>query len=170
MKWLKIGVFLIALLSVATSAPILFADVDPSRLPKTSIPLSYDLHLTTNVDTSVRAYSGVVKIAIKVTEETKVITLHNHELNIDSVRLLDSASTEIPTTHSLDAANDFLLIDSGSKSLIVDELLTVEVEFNGLLQLGTSGFYRSSYRVGNVLRFVVSALITHYHGLLWFSF
>lgn len=149
MKLVKI--FLVLFLTSTWAAP--FADDDESlRLPKTSIPLSYDLTLKTKVNVNQRGFTGTEKINIEIIKNTNVITLHNHGLSIQSVKLVDGDKVEIPQTHVLEAEKDFMHIEIGSRELLVGEKFSLEIAFSGFLQLDNTGFYRSSYRFENSIR------------------
>lgn len=154
MKWLKIGIFLAVLFSVAKAAPFPIADDDDTlRLPKSSVPISYDLALTTNIHLAQGSFSGVVKIEIQVVETTSVITVHNRGLAIDSVTLTrNGAATEVEFDQETE--KEFLHIRSQALPLQVGAFYVIEIRFNGQLQQGTSGFYGSSYKVDTQTRSV----------------
>jgi Peptidase M1 N-terminal domain len=153
MKWLKSGIILLLVVSAVTAAPVDLADDDDSlRLPQSSWPLSYDLTLTTNVHAGVRAFTGKVIISIEIKAATNFITLHNRGLTINDVKLKSNSGNELEIDHKSDAVKEFLVIESLTTPLQSGDQLTVEIEFNGLLQTGTSGFYRSSYVFEQVTR------------------
>lgn len=153
MKWLSSRIFLVVLITTANAAPTTRADVDdPSRLPTSSIPISYDLTLTTNVHDGTRAFNGTVKIEIEIKEATDVITLHNSGLTVQSLKLFNSTDEEILTSLTEETDYDFIRIQSTSRSLQAGEIFTVEASFTGELSTGTSGFYRSSYSIENETR------------------
>lgn len=153
MKWLTIGIFLIVVFTAVKTVPVPFADDDPLRLPKSSFPLRYDLTISTAEDLGQRAFSGVVKIDIMIRQATNTITLHSSKLTIESLTLTSNNDGELASSFVEEAEKDFLHITSSSRRLAVDEELTIEIEYSGLLSLGTSGFYRSSFRAGgNELR------------------
>lgn len=153
MKCLKSGIFLTLLLSTVSTAPTPFVDENPTRLPKTSVPLLYDLTLTTSVHLGQRAFTGVVKINVEITETTNILTLHNRDLIIDSVKLTNTRTSAVyAATYSEEKEKEFVIIESTESTLNLGERFTIEISYNGLLQLGTNGFYRSSYRVGTVTR------------------
>jgi aminopeptidase N len=146
MKWLRSGILLVVLVSAVTAAPVQFDDEDGSlRLPKSSWPLSYDLTLTTNVHVGTRGFTGKVIIAVEIREATDFITLHNRGLTINSVKLISSSENELEMDWNEDTTKEFLIIESLVTPLQAGARVTVEIEFDGYLNLGTSGFYRSSY-------------------------
>jgi hypothetical protein len=150
MKWLKLGILFVVFVSSGLAAPTPAAD-DPLRLPKTTVPINYDLTLTTRVKSGARPFSGVVKIEILVKEATNTITLHNKQLTVQSLKLLAESGNEIPATPRLEADKDFMHVDAG-RVLAQNERLMLEIAYTGELQLDMRGFYRSSYRAGGVTR------------------
>lgn len=152
--WLSSGIILVILLSTATAAPAPFAEEDGSlRLPKSSVPTHYDISLTTDVHVGQRAFTGVVKIEIEIKENTDFITLHNRGLQINEVKLINRAEAELEIRFTEDAEKEFLIIESLIRPLEVGELFTIEISYQGSLQLGTSGFYRSSYKIDGETRY-----------------
>lgn len=157
MKWLKSGIILVVFLSSSWAAPVPFADEDdPLRLPKTSVPLSYDIILTTNVhDEGDRVFSGIVFIDIEILDETEKITLHNRGLKIDGIKLSEKDGDEIiGATYGLESDKDFMHITSLSP-LSIGRQYTIEISYNSLLDTGTNGFYRSSYRADGDTRYSI---------------
>lgn len=139
MKWPRSGIFLVVLLSVTLAVTSL-------RLPGTSVPVSYDLQLETALESGARDFSGSVKILIQIVQDTDILTLHNRQLTIQTVKVTDSLDNEVPIddpTH--EPENEFVHIKRTSETFTAGLSYTIEITFNGLLQLGTSGFYRSSY-------------------------
>lgn len=166
MKWIRSGIFLAVLITTATAAPTSFADEDdPLRLPKSSVPISYDLTLTTNVHTGVRAFSGTVIIEIEIIENTDVLTLHNNGLTIQDLKLFSSGN-ELLATFTEETDKSFVHVTSSSRSLLMGETVSVEATFTGLLDTSTKGFYRSSYSIEGETRFacknLLISLITFY--------
>lgn len=158
MRWTTTGLFFAVLLLLSTIRaaplqPLADEDDDPSRLPKTSQPIRYDIALTTNVHTGDRAFSGVVKIDIIITADTDTITLHNNGLTPINIRLYDNGiNGDIPHNTSADASRSFFFITSTDRILQVDELYTIEITYSGQLQTSMNGFYISSYRRGSETR------------------
>lgn len=151
MKWLKVGVVLAVFLSVAKSAPAPapFADDESWRLPKNVVPSSYDIALTTNIHTGARAFTGTVNINLAVKEVTNTIRLHNSNLNIINLMLFYNSEL-VASTHLTTPADEFLTITTTDPLLVGD--YTLVITFSGQLGIGTTGFYRSSYRVGTTSR------------------
>lgn len=153
MKWLKGGILFVAVLSAVLAAPTPFADEDSFRLPQTSRPIHYDIELKTDVHSGQSAFQGKVKIDIEIVEDTNVITLHNRGLKNLDVKLFDAASAPVAlATLREDVDKDFLHIETETKNLLAGESYTIEITYDGILQVGTSGFYRSSYKVDGETR------------------
>lgn len=153
MGWTTGGLFaVLVLIATIRAAPIQVTDdEDPSRLPKTSKPLRYDIALTTNVHTGDRAFNGVVIIDIEITEETDTITLHNNGLTAITTRLYDNGVDDIPHTISTNTTYSFFFITT-TRTLQVGEQYTIEITYSGQLQTSMNGFYLSSYRIGSETR------------------
>lgn len=155
MRWLNSGIFLVLFLSLGTfAAPILpAAEEDSFRLPKSVVPLSYDISLTTNVHNGARAFTGNVKINVEIKEATEKITLHNRGLVPRSVTVKKTVGgADVDVGQSADAGKEFLIIVSAGEPFQPEDLYTIDIDFTGQLQLGTSGFYRSSYTFDNSTR------------------
>lgn len=119
------------------------------RLPRKIRPLHYEINLETVVhDGGNRDYGGEVKIDLNVLEATNEIVLHHRGLSINFVTLFDANDNFQFTIQNTSYSNDteFLTIRS---SLIINQgtRLRLQIEFNGKLQTGTAGFYRSQYQV-----------------------
>ena len=151
MKWIINGIFLVVISSSVWAAPTPAVEDDPLRLPKSTVPISYDLTLNTQVHTGQRQFNGLVKIEIVVKEATNMITLHNKQLDVESLKLLAESGSEIVTTLRYEADKSFMHVDT-ARILAVNEKFTIEIAFKGSLQLDMRGFYLSSYREGSVTR------------------
>lgn len=153
MEWMKSGIFLVLFSSAAWAAPVPFADDDPLRLPRTSVPVHYDIELTTSVHSGERGFSGIVKIDIEVLENTPTLTLHNSGLTITSAKVFDSLGTEL---NDVDQTNEpeksFIHLNKITGVFESGESYRIELAFTGLLATNMNGFYRSQYTVGPVTR------------------
>lgn len=117
------------------------------KLPKTSIPIKYDL--TFDFLVSSRTIKGNVKIDIRIVEDTDAIVLNSRALGVNSVVVTESG-TELDQTFELQPENEFLVINMTSRRLLKNENFTVDIDFNGSLQTNNSkGIYRTSYKLSN---------------------
>lgn len=123
------------------------------RLPKSSVPISYDLSLNTSIHSGLRAFSGVVKIDIKITEKTDMLTLHSKELSIEHVKLTNQQTQDVyKVQYTTDWVKDLVYIESLVRPLNIGEFFSIEIKYWGNLKTSTNGFYRSSYKVNDVTR------------------
>lgn len=112
-------------------------------LPTTTYPVRYDLHISTNVHTGARAFSGNVLIHLVVSESTREIQLHNRLLTITAVKLYNSVGEELMVLNYSTASEvlTILLLNE----LMVGGVYVLEIDYTANLQTNNSGFYRSQY-------------------------
>lgn len=134
-----LGAALLMLIQVASCA---------LKLPKTSIPLKYELTLDFSVSGS-RTIKGNVKIDIKIVEDTESIVLNSRAVAVNNVKVTESG-TELENTFNLQPENEFLVINVTSRPLLTNDTLKLEIDFSGSLQTNsTKGIYRTSYKLNN---------------------
>lgn len=119
------------------------------RLPKTSTPISYDLHLISNIHTGALAVSGDVSIKLKVLETTDRLTLHSKNIAIEDLKLFDAADNELTILgHSLYEPTEILIIHLTDQAAPNTEL-TLKVQYRFTMYNPPTddmvGFYRTSY-------------------------
>jgi len=153
-KWKKksVQVFTVAvIISVISAAPHKPTTFDSSyRLPKTVVPLSYELFLKSEVHLEGKTnFEGTVKIKIEIVTDTDVIILHSSGLAIEEPKIFYPNETIFNhiQSHTFDTGRDFLKIAT-SVPLIKNQTYFLEINFAGNLKTTTtSGFYRSQYQV-----------------------
>ena len=119
------------------------------RLPKNVRPLSYDVYLKPNFKTF--TFEGDVKITVEVLEDTSEIILHTNKQNI-SLITISGTDTEVNITEAnIDYDKHFLIINSTS-NFSADTEYNISITFTATLSEDMSGFYRSSYSIGNETR------------------
>uniref|UniRef100_A0A182QRY1 Aminopeptidase N n=1 Tax=Anopheles farauti TaxID=69004 RepID=A0A182QRY1_9DIPT len=135
--------------TVAVAVPVQAVD-ERYRLPKTSVPLHYDLHLRTEIHRNERTFQGSVGIQLQVLEVTDRLVLHNRNLVITSAKLsaLPDGVTGAPqligdVTYATDAT--FEHITFTSPSVLQPGFYLLEVVYEGRLATNDDGFYVSSY-------------------------
>lgn len=148
-KWkCEIISLLFAILSVLNFAPSEAQDTN-LRLPRAVRPLHYEIKLETAVhEGGIRDYEGSVKIDLSVVETTNQVVLHHRDLSITNVQLFyNQTGVEIDISSTgYNNETEFFTITTSSE-LTVSSILSLEIQFNGKLQTGTAGFYRSQYQV-----------------------
>ncbi|KYN33599.1 Aminopeptidase N [Trachymyrmex septentrionalis] len=112
------------------------------RLPKTLNPNLYNISLTPYMEKG--TFTGKVKIHMTVQENTTLIALNAHKLNILSVKVFRNDSEinvqNYTTKHIPQQLRIYL-----SSYVHTNEKIIAEIQFNGILNDEMNGFYRSSY-------------------------
>lgn len=147
LKCFILSVFLSLALSVsAEKAEIENLSTRSFRLPNNTVPVHYDLRITTNVHNADFIFEGEVRINITVLEASDVITLQFRQLIIRTVNLLNPDGSIFQQNAPFRLINEveFLEIPT-TRQLLVGEALVVEVIYSGILREETSGFFRTSY-------------------------
>ena len=116
------------------------------RLPNNTMPLHYNIELTTNVHKPNFAFNGKVTISVKVLTTTNSITLQSRLLVIENIQLLTVNSIVITTNaiYRIDEDVEFLIITLPIE-LKVNEIVMIVITYNGILRDDNMGFYHSSY-------------------------
>lgn len=132
------------------------------RLPRTIVPILYEIKLIPYLFRDNFTFAGDVKILINVTENCQNITLHAIALTIANkdvlVRKIDGSTLQaaagepigIKAQYFLEA-KQFYVIEL-SDVLQNGSLYSVEIKYTGVLNDILQGFYRSSYTIGNDTR------------------
>jgi len=115
------------------------------RLPSTILPLEYGVFLHPNITNGKFDYTGWVNIKIKVVQETNLIVLHSVKLK--------HVLTYVFTKQQHVGVKETLFHEKNQQAIIVlDRNLTLGkvynfyIAFEGVLNNGLMGFYRSSYK------------------------
>lgn len=160
---LKIFLTVSAFLAIAEAIPMDFRKEVPAdeiivpmaddgisyRLPNNTVPISYDITLTTDVHIGKPEFIGKVVIVVKALENTHEITMHHRQTLIESVKLSTATETPVEIIDVTFASKDdteFLVISSPTTQLDEGSEYIVEIIYNGLLRDDNMGFYRSSYK------------------------
>lgn len=116
------------------------------RLPSALKPSHYYLYL--NPELSSGNFTGKVEIKINVIEDTQQIILHSHKLDIIRVYVqanegVWSSNLEV-VKYELKTDREFLVIDVSEK-LIAGNIITLGIEFEGVMFGKIVGLYSSTY-------------------------
>lgn len=145
---LKVFALLALLVGICSASPVdrNSREFTTYRLPNTTIPTHYDLYLDTNVHLADLAYSGNVKINIRVLESTSQIVLHSTRSVIGRLELRNSNQLAVPVKgHEVDEDKQFLIVNTNVE-LPAGSSYVLDIDFtNSLNRTDASGFYRSSY-------------------------
>ncbi|KAJ8889455.1 hypothetical protein PR048_008954 [Dryococelus australis] len=122
--------------------------LDEYLLPTDLVPSHYDLRLVPYLDTGNFTFDGEVTIRVTVAKETRVVTLHQNDTDIDeqSVRVTHVGSGQGVRVlgHEYDQLHHFHHINLNS-SLDVGEQYDVYIKYSGHLRDDMQGLFRSSY-------------------------
>ncbi|XP_076764198.1 suppressor of ER stress-induced death [Xylocopa sonorina] len=134
------------------------------RLPRAVIPDSYELKLIPFLQVGNFTFNGEVKILVNVTEDTKNVTLHAMDMNIDESftnikeYLPGSNVTEMAigiVEQKNDTERQFYVIRTRD-TLKKGKQYVVHLKYIGQLNDYLQGFYRSSYTVGSQTRWIAT--------------
>lgn len=116
------------------------------RLPNNTKPEAYNLFISTNIADAIFDYYGVVKINITILEESNEVTLHQLDLNINSVNLTSKQNEEITIqSPRYDRLKDFVIFKTINHTFTPGEKVFLEIKYKGKHRGDSYGFYRSSY-------------------------
>ncbi|XP_076247540.1 suppressor of ER stress-induced death isoform X2 [Calliopsis andreniformis] len=133
------------------------------RLPRSVVPDTYELRLIPFIWEGNFTFNGEVKILVNVTEDTKNVTLHAVDMNIDesftNIREYSATSDKHRAIGIIEQKNDterqFHVIKT-SNTLRKGMRYVVHLKFVGYLNDYLQGFYRSSYIVGSQKRWIAT--------------
>lgn len=117
------------------------------RLPNTTIPLHYNIWLTTHIDSGDSSFSGELTILVEVLEETPEIVVHAHDLAVTNVYLFDENMEiiEYNLEGSQHEALDFY-VATPKKPLVKGKRYNVFLSYIGnVARNDGKGFFRSNY-------------------------
>jgi aminopeptidase N len=123
------------------------------RLPNNTLPLHYDIYLSTDIHIPFFSFDGIVTIRIKALNDTPDITVHFRQLVIMNIELSEGNGTLIQSSvnYSQDEVREFLIIRP-QNSLIKDQTYHVKIGYLGTLRNDDAGFYLGSYVDNNGVR------------------
>lgn len=130
------------------------------RLPLNTRPISYEVHLTTNVHAANFAFTGVVRIRLEVLLQSRTIVIHQRQLRIVNVALTNE-QTSAPTAvgqWQYDAVTEQLTVPvaAAGADLAVGQRFVLTVTYEGEIRSDNFGVYRTSYvNDQNVTRWVM---------------
>lgn len=132
------------------------------RLPRSIVPIVYDIKLIPYLFRNNFTFAGEVRILLNVTEKCQNITLHTMDLSIaDSdvqVRQVKGDNLQAPTSEPLAIGSIYSLpkkhfyVIQMNDTLLNGSLYSLEIKYIGILNDIMQGFYRSSYTMGNETR------------------
>ncbi|XP_058791260.1 putative aminopeptidase-2 [Phymastichus coffea] len=136
-------------------------NTDAYRLPGNVIPSSYDIYLHPHISPEKKfMFNGKVKIVAKVQRSTKNITLHADQLsnfNITLSNITDKKNPIVLKFSNILPREKYNFIDIVMENLIIAETpISIEITYTGILNTEMRGFYRSSYKTVNGIRWLAA--------------
>ncbi|XP_074565090.1 aminopeptidase M1-B-like [Curcuma longa] len=119
------------------------------RLPKFAIPRSYNLSIS--VDFSNFTFLGVIEITIDIVSPTKYLVLNVADLVIEqssiwfSSDILGGNGEELKHPSSIIEVEDDEILILGFDGLLPIGKGILSIQYSGIINDGSSGFYRSTY-------------------------
>jgi hypothetical protein len=116
------------------------------RLPKTSRPIHYEVHLDVrNIDRGSLPYTGHVSIDVEILETTDRILLHSKDQVINQMRIVRRGSSEEIRVldHRHSRVNNLAIYFV--EHLVKGTLITITADYSTNLLDEIDGFYRDSY-------------------------
>ena len=116
------------------------------RLPNTTVPLAYDISLSTNIHRGDFDFYGRVIIRFEVLETTNEVVVQYRYINIQDISILNSNNQLIESSvpFTLNETVEFLIIRP-NQQLIKGEQYSVIILYNGVIRDDGLGWYRASY-------------------------
>jgi aminopeptidase N len=156
---LVLSVLLFLAISAYGQRSKLYKDFDPTvdrfsnvnrqgvayRLPNDTLPIRYDIGLTTRIDLDNFYFNGNVAIRLTVLLSTNRITIHSKQLTISTLSLKSATGFQLPVTFQLDPVTEFLTVNLQIGNLVVGQEYILTIAYYGELRQDDQGFYRSSY-------------------------
>lgn len=116
------------------------------RLPNDTVPLTYDIFLSTDIHRGEFAFNGNTKVRFAVVETTNQVTLQYRQMQIHHVTLLNANNQiiqeNVPWTQN--ATVEFLIITPNTPFIMGLEYY-VHIFHSGIIRDDSLGWYRASY-------------------------
>lgn len=137
------------------------ADGDTYRLPKDTHPISYDLKIKTNLESSnpilKSDFSGTVSIHIHVDKDTKDIIMHKKWINVNVIRVeCDGTGVLTTDTGNTNRDQDFFIITRTGGNFTAGSTCTIDASFFSTLRTDNLGFYLSSYNNSGTMSYIAT--------------
>ncbi|KAJ6636156.1 Aminopeptidase N [Pseudolycoriella hygida] len=123
-----------------------FSDGISYRLPNTTVPISYDIWISTDIHRGEFGFDGEVTVRFECIETTPELILQYRAMTIDTVALFDENNSLIEEDVSWyqNETVEFLII-TPSQQLIQGQEYLVNVKYNGSIRDDGLGIYSASY-------------------------
>lgn len=154
--WLKIAVGVVLIYGVIAGPDFNveeispFAPSDPEgfsfRLPNNSIPLGYEILLSTAIHEGDFNFNGSVRIRLRTLMASSNITMNFKQLTINEVHLFDQNSMIIQNFVSFEVDHfTELMVVRPQFELLANQEYVIQVEYNGVMRTDSFGYFRGFY-------------------------
>lgn len=136
---------------VVENEPLIEVEKEPLsshsfRLPNNTIPLHYDVWLSTEIHVPIFDFNGVVTIRLRAVEDSSEIVVNYKQLNIINIDFLDSNQQLIQPNVNFELREAVEMISiRPTRKLIANQEYHVRINYRGVLRTDNYGFYRASY-------------------------
>lgn len=121
------------------------------RLPKTVIPINYKLHIQPNLEQF--TFDGTVMINLQINSPTDTIILNSKKLTIKSV-LFENELVKFKNNNE----DEIIIITIPLINVIKNSgLYDLTIIFSGILNDQMEGFYRSKYKINNIIKYMATS-------------
>lgn len=118
------------------------------RLPNNTLPVRYDIFITTYVHKGEFKFNGIVEIKIRAIEKTNTVTLHYRDLNVTKVSLYNLIGQVVEDNLNFEYVDpkefEFLKITL-PREIDADEYFVLFLMYDGELNTKQTGFYRAYF-------------------------
>ncbi len=115
------------------------------RLSKNILPIRYNLKLQPDMESF--TYSGIEIIDIKILKQTKQITLHSKDIDIETVKIISAKKEDFADKITYDIKNETTTFYFKNKIPIGK--IKLSIVFSGIISETLRGFYKSKYILNN---------------------
>nr|XP_036212717.1 aminopeptidase N isoform X2 [Bactrocera oleae] len=119
------------------------------RLPNTTFPLHYHLHITTHIHREIFEFTGNMTIDIEIRESTNEIVLHAKNITVTAITMLELHTNErlLDLTYTYKKYGSYLIIHpiENYVSFEAGQRYRVEILYKGLLREDSFGIYWMTY-------------------------
>lgn len=138
-----------------TAAENSTGQMDEFRLPNEVIPVSYALDVAT--DFANLSFSGRVEIVVRSMARTCKITMNAKDLDVTDIEVIDyrsNMSLPVVDYHIVDRNEQLIVVlNDTSLCLIPTRWYTLKITYGAFLRDDMSGYYKSSYRENNEIKY-----------------
>jgi aminopeptidase 2 len=118
-----------------------------NRLTKSIFPEHYILYIKPDMDNF--TFDGIVQIHVKFNIQVKQFALNSKQLEINSFKI-----DQHPKKITYDTENEIIIIES--ENFITPGNHIIDIEYNGILDDSMDGFYRSSYKIDDITKYIAT--------------